>query len=74
MEFESFRDCDHFGLKMLLQQARSQVRKRGGSKKKIVDPKKAWVTKRGRVREGEVPPPALRAEAFENIDLATQKN
>ena len=57
-------------------QARSQVRKRGGSKKRKrnVDPKWAWVTKRGRVREGDVPPPALRAEAFENIDLATQKN
>ena len=55
-------------------QARSQVRRRGGSKKKNVDPKWVWVTKRGRVREGEVPPPALRAEAFENIDLATQKN
>ena len=55
-------------------QARSQVRKRGGSGKKNVDPKWAWVTKRGRVREGEVPPPAPRAEAFENIDLATKKN
>ena len=42
--------------------------------KKKVDPKWAWVTKRGRVREGDVPPPALRAEAFEKIDLATQKN
>ena len=28
----------------------------------------------GCVREGGVPPPALRAKAFENIDLATQKN
>ena len=33
-----------------------------------------WVTIRGRVWEGDVPLPALRAEAFENIDLATQKN
>ena len=62
-----FRDPLHM-------QARSQVRKRGGSGKKNVDPKWAWVTKRGRVREGEVPPPAPRAEAFENIDLATKKN
>ena len=26
------------------------------------------ITKRGRVREGDVPPPTLRAEAFENVN------
>ena len=57
-----------------IRQARSQVRKRGVRGEKKVDPKWAWVTKRGRVREGDVPPPALRTEAFEKIDLATQKN
>ena len=43
----------------------SQVRKRGGSEK--------WTQggRGSRKGEGDVPPPAL---AFENIDLATQKN
>ena len=53
-------------------QARSQVGKRGGSKIINVDLKWAWITKRGWVGEGDVPPPARSVEAFENIDFATE--
>ena len=43
-------------------------------KKKKCGPKVGVGHQKGEGAGGDVPPPALRAEAFENIDLATQKN
>ena len=63
------------GADITTDQARSQVRKRGGfEKKKKCGPKVGVGHQKGEGAGGEVPPPAFRAEAFENIDLATQKN
>ena len=57
-----------------LYQARSQVRKRGVRKKKKCGPKVGVGHQKGEGAGGGCTPPALRSEAFENIDLATQKN
>ena len=66
--------CEHARAFFILtaSQARSQVGKRGCSKIINVDLKWAWITNRGWVREGDVPPQARSAEAFENIDFATE--
>ena len=69
---ESKRTAEAKVLRTERTQARSQVGKRGGSKIINVDLKWAWITKRGWVRKGDVPPPARSAEAFGNIDFATE--
>ena len=55
-------------------QERSQARKRGGVRKRKKWTQSGRWSPKGEGAGGDVPPPALRAEAFENIDLATQRN